>query len=171
MAFGRRPVPRHIAHEKDDVQHAVSLNLAAYRYDINTSPSVTNNTPKVKHQSERKEATPILTPRLDGEIHPRDRISKTAHVNTQRSLIVSLRISYYLFSPKLLKQYGFQQSNKTIWPYKSHKFKLGHNPWQGLGFPKPAPEIVREVHRRLSEYHERYDFGSFVNVPTHTTTS
>lgn len=92
-------------------------------------------------------------------------------VKSRQSLIVSLRVPYYLLSPKLLKQYGFKSSDNTIWPYRKHKFKLGHNPWQGLGLPKPTPATVREVHRRLAEYHERFNFGSFVNVATPATTS
>lgn len=90
---------------------------------------------------------------------------------SRQSLIVTLRVPYYLFSLKLLKQYGLRPNDNTIWPYKQHKFKLGHNPWRGLGLPKPTPSVVRDVHRRLANYHERFDFGSFVNVPTSNTTS
>lgn len=97
--------------------------------------------------------------------------SENIPVGSRQSLIVSLRVPYYLFTPKLLTKYGFRSNDNTTWPYRKHKFKLGYNPWQGLGLLKPTPAIVREVHRCLAEYHERFDFGSFVNVPTPATPS
>lgn len=90
--------------------------------------------------------------------------SSQLHQNSRLSLIVTLHVPYYLFNPKQLKQFGFKISNTTTWPYKTHKFKLGHNPWQGLGLPKPTESTVREVHKRLSEYHAQFSFDTFVNV-------
>lgn len=108
---------------------------------------------------------------LSGEHSAQASTSEEAPVNSKQSLIVSLRIPYYLLSSRTLRQCGFKAADNTIWPYKSHKFRLGHDPWQGLGFPKPNPAAVHEVHRRLSEYHERFDFRSFVNASAHSAYS
>lgn len=89
---------------------------------------------------------------------PSNEVAQDEDSKGQRSLVVTLRVSYYLFSFTQLKRLGIRTAGKAS------KFRLGHNPWQGLGFPKPTAETVREVHRRLSDYHEHLSFGSFVNA-------
>lgn len=102
------------------------------------------------------------------------RVEKSGDVSSKRErqqkLMVKLTIPYGRLQYKTLRDWGVRPKarGKGYWPYGHHKgFKLGHNPWAHLNWPAPSTDDIRKVHQRLADYHQTFEFGTFVSMPAH----
>lgn len=99
--------------------------------------------------------------------------SDAGSVPKRRRLKITLSFDYRRIPYERIRKLNIRAlvRPRDYWPYRQHRLKLGHNPWEHHNWVGPTQAAVRRVHKLLADYHKQFEFERYVDMPAHAAQS